>query len=114
MPPRVQKVRQYVDVVQRVDCGGKIYPLAICWPDGRTFYIDTANSVTDTYLNDFRYNSDIATYIVKVGGKSVKLYLERQGPQAPMLARWFVLVDAGKPLWKFNLGEEGHIYGSRR
>lgn len=113
MPPKAQKERQYVSVIQRVDSRGEIYPLAICWPDGRTFYIDTANCATSTYQSEFNHR-DIKTYIVKTGGKSVKLYLEHQGPSAPVLARWFVLVDAGKPLWKFNLGEEGHVYGSRK
>lgn len=113
MPPKAQKERQYVDVIQRVDNHGEIYPLAICWPDGRIFNIDVASSATTTYLSEFKHD-DIKTYSVRIGGKAVNLYLEYQGPKAPVLARWFVLVDAGKPLWKFNLGEEGHVYGTRR
>ena len=113
MPPRVVKERQYVDVIQRVDSLGNVFPLAICWPDGRLFSIDTACPTSATCSTEFNHR-DIRTYIVRVGGKSVKLYQEYQGPQAPVLARWFVLVDAGKPLWKFNLGEEGHVFGTRK
>lgn len=112
MPPKAQKERQYVDVVQRTP-QGNVYPLAICWPDGRTFYIDKASCAISTYLSEFNHD-DIKTYTVKTGGKCVNLYLERQGPQSSVLARWFVLVDPGKPLWKFNLGEEGHVFGMRR
>ena len=113
MPPRVVKERQYVDVIQRVDSLGNVFPLAICWPDGRLFSIDTARPTSATRRSEFNHN-DIETYTVWIGGKSVKLHLEYQGPQAPVLARWFVLVDAGKPLWKFNLGEEGHVFGTRK
>lgn len=44
----------------------------------------------------------------------MKLFLEYQGLQAPVFTRWFVLVDAGMPLWKFNLGEVGHVLGTRK
>ena len=113
MPVRTPKERLYVDVIARWNDDGRIDPLAICWPDGRTFCIDASSCAPVTYLSDFKH-ADVTTYSVKVGGKSVRLYLERQGPKASVLARWFVLVDAGKPLWKFNLDDAEHVYGARK
>jgi len=102
MPPRVQKARVYVDVIARWADDGRISPLAVCWPDGRTFFLDAVGRAPVS-ASALSAQSDIVTYSAKSNGKPVTLYMEKQGPQSKTLARWFVLVEEGRPLWKFNL-----------
>lgn len=63
MPPRVVKERRYVDVIQRVDSLGNVFPLAICWLDGRLFNIDAARVTSATRSSEFNHN-DIEAYTV--------------------------------------------------
>ena len=103
MPPlRPPKVKQYVDVVCRINDTGRIDPLIVCWPDGRSFHVDRAGGEI-SIRSVSPLNSEVTAYNVHMKGKPVTLYLENQGPHASALIRWYVLIPEGQPAWKYGL-----------
>ena len=76
--------KMYVNVVLHVNDEGRIDPLAVIWPDGRTFRID-----------EVLYRGEkTSRFRIRFGRKETNLYLERrQGSPAlgtPDVDRWWV------------------------
>lgn len=98
--PNMRKERRYVDVVARWRDDGQVTPLAVCWPDGRTFQIDevlggpAANAFSSAHEITLRYK-------VRVGGRVTHLFLEKSGEAHPTL-RWYVEALPGRPPWRFG------------
>lgn len=98
--PSTHKERRYVDVVARWRDDGQVMPLAVCWPDGRTFQIDEV--LGSPAANAFSSASEITLrYKVRVGGRVTNLFLEKSGGTRPAL-RWYVEALPGRPLWRFG------------
>ena len=100
--PRGQKTRRYVDVIARWRDDGRIEPLSVCWPDGRSFQVD---EIVGTPASDAFPDAPVCTqrYTVRIGGRLTHLYLERRTEgKAPPQLRWFVEVRPGHPLWSFG------------
>lgn len=100
MPARVPKIKKYVDVLARWAQDGSITPLVILWDDGRAFSIKNVTSPPVDLLR--ATGADVVSYEVNVAGKLTRLYLERQGPRADTLARWYVLVSQDTDPWRFS------------
>ena len=99
-----QTQRRYVDVIARWRDDGRIEPLSVCWPDGRSFQVDAVigkpagDTFPDAAVHTLRYT-------VRIGGRTTHLYLERTAATAhtaePQL-RWFVETRPEQPLWLFG------------
>ena len=98
--PSMNKERRYVDVVARWRDDGLVVPLAVCWPDGRTFQIDEV--LGSPAANAFSSASEITLrYKVRVGGRVTNLFLEKSG-DARSTFRWYVEALPGRPPWRFG------------
>ena len=92
--------RRYVDVIARWRDDGRITPLSVCWPDGRTFQVElvlgepAANAFADADSRTLRYT-------VRVEGRITHLFMEKTGGSQPAL-RWYVEALREKPLWRFG------------
>lgn len=104
MPPlRPPMIKQYVDVVAHWHDDGRIDPMMVCWPDGRTFQVDCVMGNASSCLGVSPIDSQTTAYRVRIGGKQTILYLERQGEKARTLAKWFVLIPEGRKPWRFGV-----------
>ena len=87
---RVHKL--YVDVVMRLTDEGRTDPLAVIWPDGRSFRIDEI--VSRGQFGPAVHGAQTARYRVRFGGHVTDLFLEkRSGVPAmgtPETMRWWV------------------------
>ena len=99
--PKGQKVRRYVDVIARWRDDGRVEPLAVCWPDGRSFQVD---EVIGTPASDTFPDAPTRTqrYTVRIGGRVTHLYLERRIEEKDARLRWFVEMRPETPLWFFG------------
>ena len=99
--PKGQKVRRYVDVIARWRDDGRIEPLAVCWPDGRSFQVD---EVVGAPISDTFPGAAVHTqrYTVRIGGHTTHLYLERRSEGKGAQLRWFVEMRPDTPLWVFG------------
>lgn len=97
---RGRRTRRYVDVIARWRDDGRIDPLSVCWPDGRSFQIEEVLGAPAA--NAFP-QADACTlrYTVRIGGHVTQLFLERDGAR-PGEARWFVELRPGAPPWVFG------------
>ena len=92
-----QKERRYVDVIARWGGDGRVTPLFVCWPDGRTFQVDrvlgepAANAFASAGSRTLRYR-------VSVEGRVTNLFLERSGEGGDTV-RWYVEERRHIPLW---------------
>ncbi len=87
---RVHKV--YVGVVAHMGDGGRIDPLAVQWPDGRTFHVDEVMAYCPP--GQLINGVETARYDVRFGRHETVLYLEyRHGSMAigeGETLRWWV------------------------
>lgn len=97
-------VKHYVDAIVRVRDDGRIVPLSVCWPDGRTFHIDCV--VAGPIANAPRAAEHrTLRYTVQIGRRRTNLFLEcdaAQDASADARAmRWYVEVPEGVPLYRY-------------
>ena len=99
--PQGQKTRRYVDVIARWRDDGRIEPLMVCWPDGRSFQVD---EVIGSPASDTFSGAPVHTqrYTVRIGGRVTHLYLERRAEGKGAGVRWFVEARPGFPTWSFG------------
>lgn len=95
---RVHKL--YVDVVMRLTDEGRADPLAVLWPDGRTFRIDEI--LQRGYFGPAVRATQTARFRVRFGGHETDLFLEkRAGVErmgVPETLRWWVYaIDSTRP-----------------
>lgn len=103
MPPlRPPMVKQYVDVIAKWHDDGRIDPLMVCWPDGRTFHVRDVGPGKAGVASVAELDSQTSVYKVRIGAKPVTLYLERHGSNPSSFARWYVLYPEGRKPWKFG------------
>ncbi|MEE0845768.1 MAG: hypothetical protein U0L71_06200 [Eggerthellaceae bacterium] len=97
-------VKHYVDVIMRLRDDGRIVPLSVCWPDGRTFHIDC---VVDGPVGNAPRAAQARTlrYTVQIGRRRTHLFLECEAgggaPAANRAMRWYVEVPEGMPLYRY-------------
>lgn len=90
--------RRYVDVVARWHANGYVEPLIVCWPDGRSFQVETvegapqSNSPPGSPRRTLRYT-------VRVGGRRTHLFLEHDADAKRGSVRWYVEPRPGMPPW---------------
>lgn len=99
----MHKSRRYIDVIARWHDDGRVTPLCVCWPDGRTFQV---GSVVGHYrLGEHGRSGDPRTlcYVVDLEGRRRQLFLERCDGKDPR-GRWYVETDGEKRPWKFGGG----------
>ncbi|WP_281624558.1 hypothetical protein [Senegalimassilia anaerobia] len=95
--------KMYVNVVPHVNDEGRIDPLAVIWPDGRTFRIDEVLYRGEP--GQMQKGAKTSLFRIRFGRKETNLYLERrQGSPAlgtPGVDRWWVniilLLRTSKP-----------------
>ncbi len=84
--------KMYVNVVLHVNDEGRIDPLAVIWPDGRTFRIDEVLYRGEP--GQMQKGAKTSRFRIRFGRKETNLYLERrQGSPAlgtPDVDRWWV------------------------
>ena len=84
--------KMYVNVVLYVNDEGRIDPLAVIWPDGRTFRIDEVLYRGEP--GQMQKGAKTSRFRIRFGRKETNLYLERrQGSPAlgtPDVDRWWV------------------------
>lgn len=84
--------KMYVNVVLHVNDEGRIDPLAVIWPDGRTFRIDEVLYRGEP--GQMQKGAETSRFRIRFGRKETNLYLERrQGSPAlgtPDVDRWWV------------------------
>lgn len=84
--------KMYVNVVLHVNDEGRIDPLAVIWPDGRTFRIDEVLYRGEP--GQMQKGAKTSRFRIRFGRKETNLYLERrQGSSAlgtPDVDRWWV------------------------
>lgn len=73
-PRRVH--REEVDVVVRFRKGGEVEPVAVCWKDGRSFYVDEVVAVLP--FGPARAGRRTMRFDVRFGGHETQLYLEHR------------------------------------
>lgn len=87
---RVHKL--YVDVVMRLTDEGRTDPLAVLWPDGRTFRIDEI--LARGHFGPAVHGAQTARFRVRFGGHETELFLEKRSGVAamgtPETLRWWV------------------------
>lgn len=66
----------YVNVVLHVNDEGRIDPLAVIWPDGRTFRIDEVLYRGEP--GQMQKGAKTSRFRIRFGRKETNLYLERQ------------------------------------
>lgn len=90
---RVHKM--YVSVVVHVTDEGRMDPLAVCWPDGRTFHVDEI--LFRGQPGQMQKGAKTTRYHVRFGRHETDLYLERrEGSPAmgtPETDRWWVYAE---------------------
>lgn len=97
-------IKHYVDAIVRVRDDGRMVPLSVCWPDGRTFHIDR---VVDGPIGNAPRTAAARTlrYTVQIGRRRTHLFLECDNAHAVAAAarplRWYVKVPEGVPLYKY-------------
>ena len=77
-PRRVH--RECVDVVVRCGRHGEIEPVAVCWKDGRCFYVDEV--MGQTPFSPSHHGRRTMTFDVRFGGHETQLYLEHRPANA--------------------------------
>lgn len=84
--------KMYVNAVLHVNDEGRIDPLAVIWPDGRTFRIDEVLYRGEP--GQMQKGAKTSRFRIRFGRKETNLYLERrQGSPAlgtPDVDRWWV------------------------
>lgn len=87
-------IKQYVEVVVRWHDDGRIVPLTVIWPDGRSFRIDEV--VGDPVRRaTSKVGGNGMQYTIKINGLVRHLYLEDFGrPIIDNRARWYVELAA--------------------
>lgn len=85
--------KQYVDVVARISSSGSVLPVAVCWHDGRCFYIDEILSQSGFGINVQGYRT--CTYEIRFGAHATQLNLEHYHKDDPVHGpkdrlRWWV------------------------
>lgn len=85
--------KQYVDVLARICAGGSVVPVAVCWLDGRCFYIDEILGQEGFGIDVQGYRT--STYRIRFGGHETELNLEHFHRDDPVLGpqdrlRWWV------------------------
>ena len=90
-----------MDVIARWRDDGRIEPLTVCWPDGRSFQVE---EVLGEPASDTFPDAEVRTlrYTVRIGGRVTHLYLERCGEGDSSQVRWFVEMRPGHPPWVFG------------
>ncbi len=87
---RVHKL--YVDVVMRLTDEGRTDPLAVIWPDGRSFRIDEI--MKRGHFGPPIHGKQTASFRVRFGGHVTDLFLEKQAGVptigTPETMRWWV------------------------
>jgi hypothetical protein len=96
---RVRK--QYVSVMARFTDAGDIVPMAVCWPDGRTFPIDEVLEQPEGMGIDM-HGIRQARYTIRMGGHESRLYLEHiaenERISRPESLRWWgYAIDRKRP-----------------
>ena len=101
-------IKQYVEVVVRWHDDGRIVPLTVIWPDGRSFRIDEV--VGDPIRRATRkVGGNGMRYTIKINGKTRYLYLEDDGQSIiDTRARWYVELIV--PM-SGSEEAEGHTFG---
>lgn len=84
--------RQYVDVLIRNTADGQWLPFAVCWVDGRVFYIDEI--MEEHSIGIKRHGCWTKRYDVRFGGYETQLYLDHHSDNdtlgEPAYTRWWV------------------------
>lgn len=99
--PAGTKTRKYVDVIARWHESGRVEPMSICWPDGRTFQIDQVigKPASSAFENA---PARILRYVVRIGTRTTHLFLEINTREGVTCARWFVEALPARQPWRFG------------
>lgn len=73
---KVRTYKKYVDVVTRHASTGLVVPLAVCWPNGKTYHIDEVLKVCAPWP-DCRGHWEVR-YTIRLGNHETYLYLEQE------------------------------------
>lgn len=95
--------KRYVDVVARWHADGYVEPLIVCWPDGRSFQIESVDGrpQSTTFPNN---PGRTLRYTVLVNGVRTQLFLERDADAAKDSARWYVERKPSQQPWSVLAG----------
>ncbi len=89
----VRQYKRYVDVLLRHTSLGGMIPYAICWVDGRTYYIDEVLNVEDPWP-DCKGHWEVK-YTIRLADHVTDLYLEQtirdKDSDEIAKARWWVM-----------------------
>lgn len=99
-------IKQYVEVVVRWHDDGRIVPLTVIWPDGRSFRIDEI--VGEPIRRAARkVGGNGMQYTIKINGRIRCIFLEDFGRNNR--ARWYV--ELAVPTIEAD-GTDGHTFGA--
>lgn len=86
------RYKRYVDVLARISAEGLITPYAVCWVDGRTYYIDEIVKVGNPYPDI--YGNWQRAYTIRLAEHETTINMEQpfmdKDSDEPSYARWWV------------------------
>lgn len=90
---QVHRNKRYVDVLARHTFDGVIIPYAVCWIDGKTYFIDEIVRVDDPWPD--HHGCWQVRYVIRLAGHETDLYLEQiiRDKESDKIAkeRWWVM-----------------------
>jgi hypothetical protein len=93
--------KRYVDVVARWHANGYVEPLIVCWPDGRSFQVESVEGTPQS--SSFPgVPGRTLRYTVVVDRHRTHLFLEHGADGSKDSARWYVEPRATCPPWSIQ------------